>query len=235
MDRQIGRRLLKHDFEPDYIVDSERMRLWKIGDEIFSRVLAFAKGTSLKKTAIREFNKHNNHVKALLEKHQGYFKSKRAHYMQFSGMGGIGKASFSQEEGNEAKACRGKGARTMIFMIAYLLLCQGNAFSLEIPWTNIQLVNAIYIVEGGKHATYPYGIKSVGCNSESECRRICITTIKHYRHKYAISTGTRQEFIDYVQKHYCPTNGHLSRAERRLNRNWSKNLRYILKKTGERS
>jgi hypothetical protein len=110
--------------------------------------------------------------------------------------------------------------------IAIALLFSAPCFA----FTNSQIVDAIYLAEGGARAKYPYGIRSVKCEGKSECRKVCENTIKKNRVRYA-KYGHRQysDFIDFVGSRYCPTKGrNLSKAERNLNGNWSKNVKYFL-------
>ena len=97
-------------------------------------------------------------------------------------------------------------------------------------WTDEQYVNAIYKIEGGKHAKYLYGIKSIHYKNEKEARRICFTTIRHDRirfKRYGYRSYSR--FDEYLQSRYCPTKGrNFTQSEKRLNKYWLNNLRKTL-------
>lgn len=120
------------------------------------------------------------------------------------------------------------------FLLAVLLFiggCWGSVAHAQ-EYTDEQIVNAIYIAEGGKNAKYPYGIRSVSCSGEKHCRRICANTVRNNRIRYqrSKSKGT-MDFIAYLGSRYCPTDSpRLSRAEKNLNKNWQKNVRAILAK-----
>lgn len=100
-------------------------------------------------------------------------------------------------------------------------------------WSDEAIVNAIYKAEGGARADYPYGIKSIKCQTESQCREICKGTVRKNRYRYSKKFGKRpdgQSYLVFLAGHYCPTNGHLSKAEKELNKNWLKNVTYFLRK-----
>jgi hypothetical protein len=111
--------------------------------------------------------------------------------------------------------------------VAILLLAPCVSFA----YTDKQIVDAIYLAEGGAKAKYPYGIRSVNCESESSCRKVCENTVRNNRKRFA-SYGHKQysDFIAFLGSRYCPTKGNLSKAETRLNGNWVKNVTYFLKR-----
>lgn len=89
-----------------------------------------------------------------------------------------------------------------------------------------QIADAIYKAEGGTKAKNPYGILSVPCGSEKECREICLNTIENnfsrwqnYGHK------THPDFITFLGSRYCPVSAH------KLNKNWVKNVKSSLSKS----
>lgn len=99
-------------------------------------------------------------------------------------------------------------------------------------YTDEQLAMAIYHAEGGSSAQYPFGIRSVSCATYAECKRICKTTIRHNRSRFA-SFGFKRypTYLDYLANRYCPSRGRaLTPAERRLNKNWLKNVKFYLEK-----
>lgn len=99
-------------------------------------------------------------------------------------------------------------------------------------YTNDQIVNAVYKAEGGKNASYPYGIRLVSCKSESQCRAICLRTIKNNRKRYALYGHKKyRQFICFLGSRYCPTTGrNLSSSEKCLNGNWVKNVMRFLER-----
>ena len=112
----------------------------------------------------------------------------------------------------------------LIFWLG-VMACQAEEF------TNTQIVNAIYKAEGGAKAQYPYGIRSIKCETKSDCRRICLNTVKNNRKRYEQYGRDRgyKTYLEFLASRYCPTKGILSRAEKNLNKNWLKNVKFFLK------
>ena len=119
----------------------------------------------------------------------------------------------------------------IVLLMALLVMCVLAGCAQAQEFSNVQIVDAIYLAEGGSHAQFSYGIRSVHYGSIQEARRICLRTIKHYRRKYAVSPERRNKsFVEYVQSHYCPTKGALSSSEKKLNNYWLKNVMYFLRR-----
>lgn len=114
--------------------------------------------------------------------------------------------------------------------LAIFLLLITSAHAQE--YTDDQIVNAIYLAEGGAKAQYPYGIRSVRCESKAECRAICQRTVRNNRKRYLKHDGIRsRSFITFLGARYCPTQGAaLSNREKSVNKNWLKNVKYFLTK-----
>jgi len=89
-----------------------------------------------------------------------------------------------------------------------------------------QIVNAIYLSEGGSKTKYPYGIKSVSCAGHDACRKVCLNTVKNNvgRWRKAQATGDARDYLTFLWHRYCPPQAH------DLNNNWLKNVKYFLKK-----
>ena len=96
-------------------------------------------------------------------------------------------------------------------------------------YTDEQIVNAIYIIEGGAKATFAYGIRSVKYSTVAEARKICFNSVRNGRKRW-IKAGKSYDLITFIGMRYCPTRGKLSRAEQKLNGNWLTNLRKQLAK-----
>jgi len=96
-------------------------------------------------------------------------------------------------------------------------------------YTDEQIVNAIYIIEGGAKATFAYGIRSVKYSTVAEARKICFNSVRNGRKRW-IKAGKPYDLITFIGMRYCPTRGKLSRAEQKLNGNWLTNLRKQLAK-----
>jgi len=119
--------------------------------------------------------------------------------------------------------------KKLSLLIIWLLLFCSPGFTAD--WTDAEIADAIYQIEGGAKAAYLYGIRSVLYKDAAEARRICLRTIRNNRRRYA-DYGHRQygDFLSFLQSRYCPTIGKLSQAEKRLNGNWLPNLRKQLAK-----
>ena len=89
-------------------------------------------------------------------------------------------------------------------------------------------VEAIFKAEGGDKAQYPYGIRSVKCETKAECRKICFNTVRNNYTRW-LEANTTQTFLEFLANRYCPTSGKLTEAERRLNVHWKTNVAYFLK------
>ena len=91
-----------------------------------------------------------------------------------------------------------------------------------------KLADAIYLAEGGKKANVPYGIHSVDCNGEKECRKICINTIKNNikRWEKAREAGYTGDYLTFLGNRYAPPSAHP------LNKNWIPNVKRLYKKAG---
>lgn len=123
-----------------------------------------------------------------------------------------------------------------VLCIAFWVLVATTAHSAQINgivepfWTNNQIVNAIYLAEGGDKAQYPYGIRSVNCGTRLQCKRCCETTIQNNRIRFAKYGYKRfKTYLSFLQSRYCPTGSRTAtQAELRINGNWLKNVTYFL-------
>ena len=115
----------------------------------------------------------------------------------------------------------------IIMLMAVLLVVR--IVKAEISDTTI--VNSIYIIEGGTKAQYAYGIRSIPYKTIADARRYCLNTVRNNRKRYA-NYGYKQypDFLSFLASRYCPTQGKLSKTEKRLNGFWLRNLRYQLAK-----
>jgi len=89
-----------------------------------------------------------------------------------------------------------------------------------------KIVDAIYIIEGGKNTSFPYGIQSVHCDGLEECRQVCYNTVKNNvaRWQKARIEGYTKDYLTFLWHRYCPPDLHP------LNQNWKKNLLNQLEK-----
>ena len=90
-------------------------------------------------------------------------------------------------------------------------------------YTDEQIVNAIYLAEGGAKAKVPYGILSVKVADEAEARRVCFNSVRNGRKRW-IKAGKPYDLITFIGMRYCPPKAHP------LNSNWVKNVIYFLEK-----
>jgi len=87
------------------------------------------------------------------------------------------------------------------------------------------LADAIYWAENSKK--YPYGIMSVTCKGEKDCRKICINTIKNQKKRYKRSTNKRDSsYLKSLARRYAPIG--VDNDPRGLNHNWLSNVMYFL-------
>ena len=114
-------------------------------------------------------------------------------------------------------------------IIALLLILLIISSARADDYTDEQIVNAIYIIEGGAKATFAYGIRSVKYSTIAEARKICFNSVRNGRKRW-IKAGKPYDLITFIGMRYCPTRGKLSRAEQKLNGNWLTNLRKQLAK-----
>jgi len=91
-------------------------------------------------------------------------------------------------------------------------------------FSDTQIANAIRKAEG----TWTYGIKTVTCNSEAECRKVTLRTIRNNRIRFR-KFGYRKysNFINFLGSRYCPIGA--TNDPEGLNRNWIKNVTFFLK------
>ena len=100
-------------------------------------------------------------------------------------------------------------------------------------YSDEEICNAIWYAEGGEKTKYPYGIKSVKCEGENECRKICFNTVRNNRERFKIYrlaifrkngiSSRPKDYIRFLASRYCPPSEYQCE-------NWEKNVRYILKK-----
>lgn len=121
--------------------------------------------------------------------------------------------------------------RKTSYCLLAIFLCLVSIGFAEKEHTDEEIVRAIWFAEGSNQATFAYGIRSVKYSTIAEARRICLRTIRNNRKRYA-DYGYKQypDFLSFLASHYCPVKGELSKAEKRLNGNWLKNLKYFLNK-----
>jgi hypothetical protein len=88
-----------------------------------------------------------------------------------------------------------------------------------------QLADAIYHSEGGLNAKKPYGILSVQCDTESDCRRICKNTIRN-NYKRWLESDTTKDYLVFLRDRYAPIGS--SNDSEGLNNHWLSNVQWFL-------
>lgn len=93
-------------------------------------------------------------------------------------------------------------------------------------YTDTQIINAIYKVEGKAEATYLYGIRSVSYDSPKEARQICLNTVRNHRKRH-LSHDDGLSYLECLSLRYAPIG---SNTDNGTNQYWLKNIRYFLNK-----
>lgn len=94
-------------------------------------------------------------------------------------------------------------------------------------YTDEEIVNAIRKAEG----VWNYGIKSVKCGTEKECRRVCLRTVHNNRRRYDQGHQPSEDFIKFLANRYAPIGA--DNDPDGLNQNWQKNVKYFLNQEKE--
>ena len=82
-----------------------------------------------------------------------------------------------------------------------------------------RLADAIYIAEGGKNTSHPYGILTK--YKTTTPRQACINTIRSAKVRFAKYKG-KDDFITFLGRTYCPVGA--KNDPTGLNKNWVKNV-----------
>ena len=121
-----------------------------------------------------------------------------------------------------------------LFSLLFLSRCDvasadtnATAFAKNLPFTPDDVVAGIYIVEGGKRASRPYGVMLEGCSWDNEdyCRLICYNTVIN-NYKRFLASG-ESDYLAFLARRYAPL--HVSNDPAGLNSNWLRNIKSILR------
>ena len=93
-------------------------------------------------------------------------------------------------------------------------------------YSDTDIVNAIYKIEGSTKAQYLYGIRSVKYSNEAEARRICMNTVRNNRVRFT-KQSKYKDYLSFLASRYCPVN---CDNDRGTNKFWLRNLKYWLEK-----
>jgi len=119
----------------------------------------------------------------------------------------------------------------VLAILVTLILCFAVKAHAE-EYSDEQIVNAIFQVEGGYKARYLYGIRSVSYRNEAEARRICFNTVRNNRKRYA-DYGYKQydTYLEFLASRFCPIG---CDNDRGTNKYWLKNVRWFLARSSGR-
>ena len=97
-------------------------------------------------------------------------------------------------------------------------------------YTITEYVQAIYAAEGGEKAQYPYGIRSVSCETIQECERVARNTVKNNIRRYRdYGKNQHTSYLEFLGSRFAPTQG-ATNDPKGLNKNWIKNVNFYLAK-----
>lgn len=111
------------------------------------------------------------------------------------------------------------------FLGAFVLgsiLCTPVHASNEVYFNRV--TDAIFLAEGGPKAKKPFGILSVPCSSYSDCRKVCLNTVRNNYRRWE-KAGKPGEYLSFLQSRYAPIN---SNTDNGTNRYWLKNVRFFM-------
>ena len=107
-----------------------------------------------------------------------------------------------------------------LMLTVLMASCSRNAWA-EV-YDSSDICDAIYVIEGGAKAKKPYGILSISCNSESECRDVCLNTVENTFTRWQ-ADGSTMPFLEALAARYAPIGS--SNDPRHLNRFWLSNIK----------
>ena len=105
----------------------------------------------------------------------------------------------------------------LIILLASLYVTVYDTYSEE--YNANKVCDCIYVIEGKEKASQPYGIETIKCTSEKECRQICINTIENNKVRFK-NQVKEKDYLTFLAKRYCPPNWKI----------WLKNLKFYLNK-----
>lgn len=91
-----------------------------------------------------------------------------------------------------------------------------------------EIVDAIYLAEGGAKAKKPFGILSVECSDYADCRKVCFNTVRNNWFRWE-KAGRPGEYLEFLARRYCPVGA--ANDPRGLNRNWLGNVQGIIERS----
>ena len=118
------------------------------------------------------------------------------------------------------------GFIVLLFLLLFYSVCYAETPKDVMTAYYNKYVEAIYKAEGGDKAQYPYGIRSVPCDSKAECRKICFNTVRNNYRRW-LEANTTQTFLEFLANKYAPIDA--DNDPKGLNRNWLPNVASFLK------
>lgn len=121
-------------------------------------------------------------------------------------------------------------------LIILFLILTACAMATTLLWTTAsegaeftykEFCNAVYLAEGGDRASKPYGVLSVSCETKAECEQICINSVRNNVRRFN-KQSRYTDFVDFFGSRWAPVGA--DNDPNGLNKNWSKNVRFFLKK-----
>ena len=122
----------------------------------------------------------------------------------------------------------------LVISILLLIILNIANFGYSADWTDKEIVEAVFLAEGGYRATYLFGIRSVKYDSFQEAEKICYNTVRNNRKRYK-DYGYKEydTYLEFLASRYAPTTGNITEREKDLNRYWLPNVLYFLNKEGK--
>lgn len=113
-----------------------------------------------------------------------------------------------------------------MFLALATFACAASAAPIEEDYAT-RLADAIWHAEGGKKAKVSHGILSVKTRNP---RQVCLNTITRTWDRWE-AAGKPGDFVDYLGARYAPVGPRVKNDPRGLNKNWTKNVRSILRRS----
>lgn len=125
------------------------------------------------------------------------------------------------ERAEAIKAMRGFAIGVIVSTLLWGMLFLAFCGKVKADWdefSNEAIVTAIGKTENSKK--FPYGIKSIKCIGEIECRKICLNSVRNGRARWE-KAGKPDDLIVSIGRRYSPPD---------INPNWVRLVKYFLNK-----
>ena len=112
--------------------------------------------------------------------------------------------------------------KIILFFLTLFIYNVGDAQTLNTNDSN-KIVATIYIIEGGSHTKYPYGVRSIETVGDTnKARRICLNTVSNNFQRWNAQIK-ESDYFNFLASKYCPVS-----ADPQGHRNWLHNIQSIL-------